>query len=114
MDDALSGFTDEQIALCVEHGWLTRRRFGRGFKISEKGGFHTREWLAKDAEFYAFAEEYVAKADAGEMAEDEAWAVVTLKAHGLNEAAYQESLANLLEMGLDPRDVIREMGINPD
>jgi hypothetical protein len=114
VDGPLSGYTADEIALACKHRWIKRRRFGRGYTVTDKGYFHTTEWINKDDEFRAYVSGLDEKA--AEMSEEEKHAAhveMTLNAHRRNEASYHESLANLKAMGLDPTETLREMGLDP-
>jgi hypothetical protein len=113
----MSEYTVEEIAKACEHGWIRRRRFGRGFKVTRKGLVHSREWIRKDDDLRAHVAVYADKQDAGEMsrgAKREAQVEIALNAWRRNEKEYWESLANLRVMGIDPSETLRGFGINPD
>jgi hypothetical protein len=115
--DTISEYTVEEIAKACEHGWIHPRRFGRGFKVTAKGRLHSREWIRKDDDLRAHVALYSDKEDAEGMSRREKRAAqvgIALNAWRRNEKEYQESLANLREMGLDPSETLREFGINPD
>jgi hypothetical protein len=112
-----SEYTVEEVAKACEHGWISPRRFGRGFKVTVKGRVHTQEWIRKDDDLRAHVALYSDKEDAGEMSPGEKRAAqieITLNAWRRNEKEYGESLANLREMGFDPTEALREFGIKPD
>jgi len=115
--DTISDYTVEEIAKACEHGWIRPRRFGRGFKVTQKGRVLSRERIRNDDDLRAHVALYTAKEDAEGMSRGEKKAAqveIALNAWRRNEKEYQESLANLREMGLDPSETLREFGINPD
>jgi hypothetical protein len=115
--DTMSEYTAEEVAKACEHGWIRPRRFGRGFKVTAKGRVHSREWIRKDDDLRAHVALYSDKEDAEGMSrreKREAQVEIALNAWRRNEKEYQESLANLREMGIDPSETLREFGINPD
>lgn len=38
-------YTEEDLALALRFGWIKRRSFGRGYKLTIKGDFHMREQI---------------------------------------------------------------------
>ena len=113
----MSEYTVEEVTKACQHGWIRRRRFGRGLRVTAEGRRHTREWIRRDDDLRAHVALYCDKEDAGTLSraeKREAQVEITLNAWRRNETEYQESLASLREIGFDPTETLREFGINPD
>jgi hypothetical protein len=99
-------YSDEDLALALRFGWIKRRRFGRGYKQTIKGDFHTREQIRQNDEFRALITPLADMGDAGRLSPEEkheAQIAICVCACRLNEEHYHEARRVMIEEhGVDP------------
>jgi len=98
-------YTEDDLALTLRFGWVKRRWFGRGFKVTRKGVFHTREQIRQHDGFRARITPLVDLENAGRLSpseKHESQIAISVCACRLNEEQYQEGRRALTELGVDP------------
>jgi hypothetical protein len=98
-------YTEDDLALALRFGWIKRRWFGRGYKQTIKGDFHTREQIRQRDDFRALITPLADLDDAGRLSpseKHESQIAICVCACRLNEEQYQEGRRALIESGVDP------------
>jgi hypothetical protein len=96
-------YTEDDLALALRFGWIKRRWFGRGYKETRKGVFHTREKIRQHDDFRALITPLVDLDDAGHLSpseKHESQIAIAVCACRLNEEQYQEGRQALIDLGI--------------
>ena len=98
-------YTEEDLARAVRFGWIKRRLFKGGYRLTPKGDVHTKEQIRQRDDFRALVTPLVDLDDAGRLSPSEKHEMgiaICVCACRLNEERYHESRQALIEAGFDP------------
>lgn len=82
-------YTEDDLALALRFGWIKRRSFGRGYKVTTEGRVHTREKIRQHDDFRALVTPLVDLEEAGRLSpseKHESQIAISVCACRLNEA----------------------------
>ena len=110
-------YTDEDLERAVRFGWIKRRPFKGGHKVTTKGTIHTREQIRGHDDFRALITPLADLDAAGRLSpseKHESQIAIAVCACRLNEEQYHEAREALIEYGVDPETLIVDGGLLRD
>ena len=97
-------YTEEDLERAVRFGWIKRRWFNGGYRVTTKGSVHTREQIRGRDDFRALITPLSDLDDAGRLSpseKHESQIAITACACRLNEERYHAAREALIEFGVD-------------